>query len=90
MKTLDILLDLQREQRANHQELSAAVTTGLAQVHEVLAAHTLADVAQFAALDKRLAPIESLRTTARWATGAGFVASLGIVADFIYTYFHRP
>ena len=84
--TLDVILAMAAEGRANHATL-------VGKVDEVLAAaasHELKDVHRFAEIDKRLEPMEATRKTLRWVIGSGFVAGLGIISDLIVNHlFHK-
>ena len=83
MKSIDILLDLQKTAASNHQDLVSAVTKGFEGVHNAMATHALEDEQRFGSIDRRLAPVESLRTTIRWAAGTIVVAGLAVLGDLL-------
>lgn len=80
MDTLKLLASLQTQATDNHNALVAAVNSGFASVAATISEHTLDDSERFAALDKRLAPVEGMRRTLRWAAGAAFIQFLALVS----------
>lgn len=76
MKALDLLVQIQQQQTKNHEDLVRTVSDGFAHLSTSMSAHALDDVKQFAQLDRRLAPVESLRRSLRVAAGAVFVQFL--------------
>lgn len=89
MKTLDVLVDLQRQAATNHAALVETVNHGFSKVAETMAAHALDDSERFAKIEKRLQPVEEMRRTVRWALGVGFAAVLTGMVDFFVNHAHH-
>ncbi len=80
---LDVLLDLGKEQRELLNGLTTKVDDGFAAQLAAQNAHEIADLRMFAAFDKRLVPLETMRGTLRWAIGVTFAAVVTVLADII-------
>lgn len=89
MKTIDMLVQLQQQADTNHDNLVKEVQKGFTAQTAAMSAHTLEDAKQFAILDKRLVPIESLRSTLRWTVGTMFAGLAYAVFDFLVNHAHK-
>lgn len=89
MRTEALLHQMRAEQREDHATLVQTVNDGFATSTAALVAHATDDLKALAALDKRLAPIESLRNTVRLALGAVFSAFVVFVFDLVLNHLPR-
>lgn len=76
MKTIDLLIEMQKEGRVQHEALVKVVLDGFANQVETMSKHSSDDARQFGELDRRLQPVETMRRTMRYAAGAVFVQFL--------------
>jgi hypothetical protein len=89
MRTEALLLQMRAEQREDHAALVRIVDDGFAGSSAALVAHAAEDVKAFALLDKRLVPIESLRSTVRWALGAVFSGFVLFMFDLVMNHLSK-
>lgn len=88
MDAIELLVGTVSTMHAEQREDHAAVILKLDRLNEVMTNHTSEDATHFAAIDKRLAPIESLRNTLRWGIGTLFAAAAVGACDFLFNHLH--
>lgn len=89
MKTLDLLVQMQTQSAQNHDALVRTVNEGFERITAVMTSHVLDDVKQFGELDRRLAPVESMRRSVRWAAGAICLQFIVFVFGLVAYALHR-
>lgn len=83
MESMDVLLEMQRENRDNHADLVNKVDTGFAQVTSALTVHTREDDSRFAKLDLQLQPLQQTHNTIKWARRTVYAAAAMALFDGI-------
>lgn len=86
LNTQQLIAEMRREQREDHQTLVEKVDEGFQKVTASIATHVLEDTTKFAGIETRLIVVEGTRKTMRWFMGAAIVAFLGALAEFVFNH----
>jgi hypothetical protein len=88
MNLQDLLLEMRREQRADHEKLVEKVDTGFTDLRATMATAELKNTQAFGEIDTRLTVVENTRRAFRWALGIVLTAASAGIADLVFN--HLP
>lgn len=72
--------------RKEQRELSLKCDEGFERVASSMAAHELEDTKAFAAIDKRITPVENMRRAMRWLGATVVVALVGGFVTYAFSH----